>query len=126
MVFWSSMWNLHVLGFDYLTTPPSADWKASVQSQAYDEKGPVTSLLDELLVHRRMRKAPGTSWAKDDNSDGGVAPGMQTFLTIPAGTTRWFNVLAHGVAEVDYTWQSQGAAQCGMDVNVNLIVVERL
>ncbi|RVW08742.1 hypothetical protein EGT67_14540 [Prescottella agglutinans] len=126
MIFWTSMWDLQVLGYDVLTTPPSADWKASVQSQAYDEKGPVTQLLDELLVHRRKREAPGTSWAKDDDSDGGTAPAMHTFLTIPAGATRWFNVLAHGIAEVDYTWQSTAGAQCGMDVNVNLIVVERL
>lgn len=125
MVFWKSMWTLSVAGVVVFTSSPWADWKAWVQTQAYDSAGAATPLLIEQLVHRRKREAPG-GWAHDDSWDSGTAPTMHTFLTIPAGTTRWFNVLAHGIAEVDYTFENSAAAQCGMDLNVNLIVVERL
>lgn len=126
MIFWKSMWTLSVAGVVVFTSSPWADWVANVRSQAYDGAGPVSPLLTEELVHRRIRDAPGPSWAQDDSYGSGTAPTMHSYFTIPGGTARWFNVMAHGLAEVDYSFENTAAAQCGMDLNINLIVVERL
>jgi hypothetical protein len=126
MVIWKSLWTLSVAGIVFVTSSPWADWQASYQVQAYDGNGPVTALQSELLVHRRLRDAPGARWVHDDSYETGNGPTLHTYLTIPGGQTRWFNVLAHGVAEVDYSFENSAAAQCGMDLNINLIVVERV
>lgn len=126
MIFWKSMWTLGVAGVVVFTSSPWADWKANVSTQAYDSAGPVTPLQTEQIVHRRLRDAPGPSWKKDDSWGSGTVPTMHHYFTIPGGTTRWFNVIANGLAEVDYSFENTAAAQCGMDLNVNLIVVERL
>ena len=126
LIFWRSLWTIGVAGIVVVTSSPWSDWKASVRTQAYDASGPVSPLLSELLVHRRLRDAPGAEWLKDDSFDSGTAPTMHSFFTIPGGTTRWFNVMAHGISEVDYSFENSAFATCGMDVNVNLIVVERL
>jgi hypothetical protein len=126
MIFWRSLWTIGVAGIAVFTSSPWSDWKASVRTQAYDASGPVSPLLSELLVHRRLRDAPGAEWLKDDSFDSGTAPTMHSFFTIPGGTTRWFNVMAHGISEVDYSFENSAFATCGMDVNINLIVVERL
>jgi hypothetical protein len=126
MMIWKTMWTLSVAGVVVFTSSPWADWQASYEVQAYDGNGPVTPLQTELLVHRRLRDAPGPHWVEDDSYETGNGPTLHTYLTIPGGETRWFNVLGHGLAEVDYSFENAAAAQCGMDLNVNLIVVERV